>query len=71
MMQERFVKIIDEVNKLINKIAPAEFKQKWQVNVSDGSVCFGSAFSNWALSVPFMRKKGIKFGRCYKLLRKR
>ena len=62
MMQERFIKIINEVNKLIGKIAPPEFKQKWQVNVSDGSVCFGSAFSNWALSVPFMKKKGLKFG---------
>ena len=62
MMQERFVKIINEVNALIVKIAPPEFKQKWQVNVADGSVCFGSAYSNWALSVPYMQKKGLKFG---------
>jgi len=27
----------------------------------DGSVCFGSAYSNWALSVPYMKKKGITF----------
>lgn len=62
MMQERFVKIINEVNALIVKIAPPEFKQKWQVNVADGSVCFGSAYSNWALSVPYMQKKGLNFG---------
>jgi elongation factor 2 len=61
MMQERFVKIINEVNALIVKIAPPEFKEKWQVNVADGSVCFGSAYSNWALSVPYMQKKGLKF----------
>ena len=63
MMQERFVKIINNVNELIAKIAPPEFKQKWQVNVADGSVCFGSAYSNWALSVPYMKKKGLNFGK--------
>ena len=62
MMQERFIKIINELNELIVKVAPPEFKQKWQVNVADGSVCFGSAFSNWALSVPYMKKKGLNFG---------
>lgn len=61
MMQEKFVTIINKLNELIEKIAPKEFKQKWKVNVADGSVCFGSAYSNWALSVPFMQKKGIKF----------
>ncbi|MFP4401610.1 MAG: elongation factor EF-2 [Candidatus Nanoarchaeia archaeon] len=61
MMQERFIKIINQLNELIVKVAPPEFKQKWQVNVADGSVCFGSAFSNWALSVPYMKKKGLNF----------
>ncbi len=60
-MQERFVKIITNVNKLIRDIAEKEFGDKWQVNVQDGSVCFGSAFHNWALSVPYMQKKGISF----------
>jgi len=62
MMQERFIKIINQLNVLIEKIAPAEFKQKWQVNVGDGSVCFGSAYTNWALSVPYMKKHGLNFG---------
>ncbi len=60
-MQERFVKIINEVNKLIVKIAEEGYKQKWQVSVNDGSVAFGSAFHNWALSVPYMKEKGISF----------
>lgn len=60
-MQERFIKIITEVNKLIKEIAPEEFKEKWQVNVQDGSVAFGSAFHNWALSMPYMKEKGITF----------
>ncbi len=61
MMQERFIKTINSLNVLIEKIAPPEFKQKWKVNVNDGSVCFGSAYMNWALSVPYMQKKKINF----------
>ncbi|MFT4310620.1 MAG: elongation factor EF-2 [Candidatus Woesearchaeota archaeon] len=60
-MQERFVKIIAGVNRLIKSIAEQEYGSKWQVAVDNGSVCFGSAFHNWALSVPYMQKKGITF----------
>ncbi len=60
-MQKRFVKIINDVNKLIAQIAEEGYKQKWQVNVADGSVAFGSAFHNWALSIPYMKKKNISF----------
>jgi elongation factor 2 len=60
-MQERFLKIITAVNKLIMNIAPKGYGEKWQVNVQDGSVCFGSAFHKWALSIQFMQKKGITF----------
>jgi len=60
-MQERFIKIIDKVNELIKSIAEEEFGTKWQVNVADGSVGFGSAYHNWAMSVPFMQKHGISF----------
>ena len=60
-MQERFIKIITHVNKLIREIAPEGYKEKFQVNVADGSVAFGSAFHNWALSVPYMKEKGITF----------
>ena len=60
-MQERFVKIINSVNEFIKDIAPEEFKEKFQVNVQDGSVCFGSAFHNWAMSIKYMKKKEISF----------
>lgn len=60
-MQERFVKIITHVNKLIKNIAEKDYGDKFQVNVNEGSVCFGSAFHNWALSVPFMKESGITF----------
>ena len=60
-MQERFVKTITNVNKLIKQIAGEEYGDKWQVSVQDGSVCFGSAFHNWAMSLNYMKKKGISF----------
>ncbi|MEK6889440.1 MAG: elongation factor EF-2 [Nanoarchaeota archaeon] len=60
-MQERLMKLITNFNHLIMQIAEPEFKEKWQVNVMDGSVSFGSARENWALSVPFMKKKGVSF----------
>ncbi|MBN2421944.1 elongation factor EF-2 [Candidatus Woesearchaeota archaeon] len=66
-MQERFVKIITGVNKFIDSICPEEFKGKWNVNVQDGSVCFGSGFHNWGLSIPYMQKAGIKFDRVYEV----
>jgi elongation factor 2 len=66
-MQERFMKLITNFNHLIMQIAEPEFKEKWQVNVMDGSVAFGSARENWAMSLPFMKKKGITFKDIYKI----
>lgn len=61
-MQKRFVKIILDINNLIVKNAPDGFAKKWQVNIKDGSVCFGSGFHNWALSIPAMAKYNMNFG---------
>ncbi|NPA62148.1 MAG: elongation factor EF-2 [Methanococci archaeon] len=60
-LMNRFVKIINDINNLIRKMAPEEFKDEWLVKVEDGSVAFGSAYNNWAISVPFMKKSGITF----------
>jgi elongation factor 2 len=60
-MQKRFEEIIQEVNGLIQKYAEDEYKDKWLVKVSEGSVAFGSALKKWAISVPFMKKTGITF----------
>ena len=60
-IQERFVKIITHVNKLIRELAPPEYKEAWQVAVQNGSVCFGSARSKWAMSIAYMQKKNISF----------
>ncbi|MFH1332411.1 MAG: elongation factor EF-2 [archaeon] len=60
-MQERFVKVISNINALIRDLAPEEFKTKWQVSIQDGSVGFGSAFHKWAVSFPYMQKNKISF----------
>ncbi len=60
-MQERFVKTIAQVNNLIKKNASKEYVEIWQVKVNDGSVCFGSAYHNWAISSHSMKETGISF----------
>ena len=60
-MQERFFKLILDFNRLIEQIADKDFKEKWKVNIQDGSVAFGSARDNWALSLPYMKKNNITF----------
>ena len=60
-IQERIAKIIIAFNQLIEDIAEKDYKEKWKVNAADGSVTFGSARDNWALSVPYMNKKNITF----------
>ena len=60
-LQKRFTNIITEVNELIRRMAPDEFIDEWSVDPRDGSVAFGSGYENWAISVPYMIKTGVKF----------
>lgn len=60
-MQKRFQKVIVDVNRLISKYASSEFQKDWQVNVQDGRVAFGSAYNNWAISVPAMQITKMSF----------
>ena len=60
-MIEKFSKIVAEVNKRIYDILPAPLNKEWQVKIEDGTVAFGSAYHNWAISAPFMKKSGITF----------
>jgi elongation factor 2 len=59
--QKRFTTIIMEVNELIRRMAPEEFVDEWSVDPRDGSVAFGSGYENWAISIPYMQKTGVKF----------
>ncbi len=58
-LQNRFMKIIATVNKIIRQRQPEGVD--WEVSVEKGSVAFGSGFHNWAINVPYMKKSGITF----------
>ena len=60
-MQKIFIRTIDHVNELIENIAPEGYKEKWKVGVREGTVAFGSAFHNWALSFSYMKEHNITF----------
>ncbi|MBI5229281.1 elongation factor EF-2 [Candidatus Micrarchaeota archaeon] len=60
-MQERFIKIINNVNNLIESYCPPEFKEKWIMGVEKGNVAFGTGFHKWAISYKTMKKTGITF----------
>jgi len=60
-MQQRFIKIISKYNDLLSKIVPEELKDKWAVKVEEGTVAFGSAYYNWAISASYMKKTGLSF----------
>ncbi len=58
-LQKRFLKIISDVNKIIMQRQPHGVD--WCVSVEEGSVAFGSAYNNWSISVPYMKKSNITF----------
>ena len=68
-MQNRFIKIINKFNELLDRVIDEDFKGKWNVKVEDGSVAFGSAFHNWAVSVPRMKKTNLGFKDVYNYLK--
>ncbi len=68
-MQKRFVRVIGDVNRLISKYAPTEFRTSWQVNVQEGKVAFGSAYNNWAISALSMNRTKVGFKDIYNMVK--
>ncbi|AKH97023.1 elongation factor EF-2 [Halanaeroarchaeum sulfurireducens] len=69
-MQERLLKVIQDVNELIRGMT----KDKdidWTVSVEDGTVAFGSALYKWGVSMPSMQETGMDFGDIIQLERDR
>ena len=60
-ISQRVMKLVTDFNRLVEDIAEAQYRQIWKVSVPEGSVAFGSARENWALSFPYMQKRNIKF----------
>src|SRR5512136_1152969 len=68
-MQIRLGKVIDKVNKLIKGMNEKAYNDGWKLDASLGTVAFGSALYNWAVSAPFMKKSGISFKDVYEKCR--
>ena len=60
-IQETLVRIVMDINRLIEMYAEPQYKQKWKVSFQDGSVAIGSAKDRWGFTVPQAQKRGIKF----------
>ncbi|MCX6700497.1 MAG: elongation factor EF-2 [Methanomicrobiales archaeon] len=60
-MQIRLGKVIDKVNKLIKGMNEESYNNGWKLDASLGTVAFGSALYNWAVSAPYMKKSGVSF----------
>jgi elongation factor 2 len=69
-MQQRLLKILMQVNKLIEEYAPKEFKDEWHIDVKKGNIAFGSAYYKWAVSIKAMQKFNIKFSDIFNYCRK-
>ena len=66
-ISQKIMSLVQQFNNLIENIAEPQYKQIWKVSVPEGSVAFGSARENWALSFPYMQKKSIKFADILKI----
>ena len=53
----RIDKIIDGVNRLIEKYAPEQFKKEWRVSFIRGNVAIGSAKDGWGFTFDTLKKK--------------
>ncbi len=58
-LQDRFLKIIADINKIIQMKQPDGLD--WRVDVNAGSVAFGTGFHKWAINVPYMKESNITF----------
>ncbi len=68
-MQIRLGRVIDKVNKLIKGMNEEAYKAGWRLDASQGTVAFGSALYNWAVSAPFMKTSGVSFKEVYEKCR--
>ncbi len=60
-IQEKLVRIIRDFNRLIEMYAEPEYREKWKVSPTAGSVAFGSARDRWGFTLAMAQKRDIKF----------
>ena len=62
-MQQRFGRIITEVNSLIRGQVPKEFRKEWMLDAAAGTVAFGSAYTTGLLPSRSCRRRPSPSGR--------
>jgi len=60
-LQKRLTVIVNEVNSFVQRHVEPQFADRWRFSVEKGTVAFGSALKNWAISVPAMKQFNISF----------
>ncbi|MCX8175633.1 MAG: GTP-binding protein, partial [Candidatus Bathyarchaeota archaeon] len=60
-VQNKLLRIIREFNDLIELYAEPQFRDKWKVNPTEGTVAFGSAKDRWGFTTTIAQEKGIRF----------
>jgi len=60
-IQNKLLRIIRDFNNLISLYGEKEFKEKWKVDPTKGTVAFGSALHRWGFTLDLAQQKGIKF----------
>lgn len=64
-MQQRLLKVVMGINKILLANCAPEFKDKWEIKVENANIAFGSAFHKWAVSAASMKRFGITFKDIY------
>ena len=59
--EKKLLRVIRDFNNLIDIYGEPQFKEKWKVDASKGSVTFGSALHRWGFTIGIAQKKGIRF----------
>jgi elongation factor 2 len=60
-MQTKLMRIIRDFNNLISIYGEQEQKDHWKVDLTKGTVAFGSALHKWGFTLDIAQQKGIKF----------
>jgi len=60
-IKEKYTRIINDFNTLVERFADAPYDKQWQVSPIDGNVAFGSALHKWGFTLKILEKNDLKF----------
>ncbi|MFX1236875.1 MAG: GTP-binding protein [Promethearchaeota archaeon] len=60
-IRQKYSRIINDFNKLVERYADNAFKSKWKVSPVDGNIAFGSALHKWGFTLSILEESSIKF----------